>query len=338
MIDNQIQDPNYTVAVSHINSLLWSCNSLNLDVERIKEAASIHDEELKNPEARLSMLQFSNLWKTIIEQSNSPHIGLKLGQNMRLGHWGLIEYIALNANTFYEAMELIVLYWRLVTEDKKIIGLQKKSESITLHFQGINHVPSVVYHADMVYLYRILKQILGPDITPIEFWFSHPMSEGLDTEDYTKILNAPVRFNKETNAVVLPKEQVERPTGRDSSLMPFILEQADKRLKALDTEISILQRVTSLIESGTYRLEHAAAQLHIGERTLQRRLTDEGHTFNSILNDVKKKKAKSYLLDNSLSIKEIAFIMGFQDERSFYGSTKRWFGLSPTEFRNTHFL
>jgi AraC-like DNA-binding protein len=332
-----LMDSNYTVAISHINNLIWSCQTLGLSTETLKRNANLTEKQLSNPEARASSMQFHQLWQSIEQLSDTPDIGLKIGRNLRFGHWGLIEYISLNASNFSQVMEIVVKYWRLITEDKKDINLRVVDNNhVALSFLGDKSIPAIVYQADMVYLDRVLKLIFGPDVQPVEFWFYHARDENLNESDFRSVLNAPLRFDQSTNAVILSQEQIERPINQDSALMTVLIEQAEKRLKALDKQLSTTSRVTALIESGLSKLSEVAEKLHLGERTLQRRLGKEGYAFNDLLNQVQKNKAQQYLVDNTLSIKEISFLMGFQDERGFYSAVKRWFSLSPTDYRIKH--
>ena len=72
------------------------------------------------------------------------------------------------------------------------------------------------------------------------------------------------------------------------------------------------------------------------ERTLQRRLKAEGHTFAALLDEVRETLAKRYLLEPSLATSEVAFLLGYSEPSAFHRAFKRWAGESPTEYRRRH--
>lgn len=84
---------------------------------------------------------------------------------------------------------------------------------------------------------------------------------------------------------------------------------------------------------GTPTAERIAKDLGLGRRTLARRLEAEGQTFATVLTDVRKALAVRHLADPSLSLAEVAFVLGFREQASFHRAFKRWFGTTPAAHR-----
>ena len=85
-----------------------------------------------------------------------------------------------------------------------------------------------------------------------------------------------------------------------------------------------------------YRLEtlkQVAERLEVHPRTLQRRLNEVDSSFQDILETVRKDMAKRYLADHSMSLAEVAFLLGYHDQSSFNRAFKEWTGESPSGFR-----
>ncbi|HEY0564769.1 MAG TPA: AraC family transcriptional regulator [Terriglobales bacterium] len=80
-------------------------------------------------------------------------------------------------------------------------------------------------------------------------------------------------------------------------------------------------------------LQDVARELGLGERTLQRRLTDAGITFQQLVEETRHDLAHHYLKQSSVELNEIAFLLGFEDANSFFRAFHAWEGTSPSEWR-----
>jgi AraC-like DNA-binding protein len=77
-----------------------------------------------------------------------------------------------------------------------------------------------------------------------------------------------------------------------------------------------------------------AKALAVSRRTLSRRLADEGRSFRSILDDVRREFACALLQDRTLSTRDIAFFLQYSEPAAFTRSFRRWTGQTPRAFRN----
>lgn len=87
------------------------------------------------------------------------------------------------------------------------------------------------------------------------------------------------------------------------------------------------------IASGGSGIHEAARALGVSTRTLQRRLSDEGTSFQAELNAVREGLARHYLAHTKLSTAEIAFLLGYAEQNSFYRAFHEWTGSSPDRAR-----
>jgi AraC-like DNA-binding protein len=68
-------------------------------------------------------------------------------------------------------------------------------------------------------------------------------------------------------------------------------------------------------------------------RTLQRRLSDDNTTYKQVLDDTRRELAERFVRDDSLTLNEITYLLGFSEISSFSRSFKRWTGLAPSVYR-----
>ena len=93
------------------------------------------------------------------------------------------------------------------------------------------------------------------------------------------------------------------------------------------------QALMQLISNGNPSRDRVAATLCMSERTLQRRLTDEGTRFGELVDDTRRELAQHYLEDSALTPTQMSFALGFSDPSNFYRACKRWFGRIPDSLR-----
>jgi AraC-like DNA-binding protein len=80
-----------------------------------------------------------------------------------------------------------------------------------------------------------------------------------------------------------------------------------------------------------------ALELNMSDHTFQRRLSDEGTSFTELVEDTRRELAQHYLSDRRITIAEIAYMLGYSDQSTFFRASHRWFGESPGEYRSRVF-
>jgi AraC-like DNA-binding protein len=80
-------------------------------------------------------------------------------------------------------------------------------------------------------------------------------------------------------------------------------------------------------------IQDLARELHLSTRTLQRRLTEQGISFQRLLEDARRELAHHYLLHSSVELSETAYLLGYEDANSFFRAFHHWEGTSPGQWR-----
>jgi AraC-like DNA-binding protein len=91
--------------------------------------------------------------------------------------------------------------------------------------------------------------------------------------------------------------------------------------------------VTHALSDGLPTLSAVASELGFGPRTLQRRLSESGHSFQSIVDLARKELALKLLRETELCLAEIAFLTGFSEQSGFTRAFKRWADQTPRSYR-----
>ncbi len=112
--------------------------------------------------------------------------------------------------------------------------------------------------------------------------------------------------------------------------------QCEKLLRDMDAAGGLAGELRRMILGARGRfpgMSEAANRLNMSERTLRRRLADEGVSYRSIVDDVRGYLAREYLRDTPLSVADVASLLGFDDVANFRRAFRKWYGTSPSAFR-----
>lgn len=96
------------------------------------------------------------------------------------------------------------------------------------------------------------------------------------------------------------------------------------------------QKLEAALETGDIGIDRIARGLGYSRQTLYRRLKEEGTTYERLLDGLRRRLALRLVRDHGLSVKEIAYRLGFSDPAAFSRAFKRWTGASPGEMRRPH--
>ena len=91
--------------------------------------------------------------------------------------------------------------------------------------------------------------------------------------------------------------------------------------------------VAAALPDGQPNKSQVARRLGMSERSLHRRLADDGHTFQDIATQARRDAAESLLRSSDHTLADVAFLTGFSDQTAFSRAFKRWTGHTPAAFR-----
>ena len=126
----------------------------------------------------------------------------------------------------------------------------------------------------------------------------------------------------------------------DVGLYPVLQQHAEQLLQKklrVQGEAGIVARVRASIASHLAQdragLPLIAQDLNLSQRTLQRKLSDANTSFQLVLDQTRREMAQGYLRQPDLSLVDIAFLLGYQDQSAFNHAFKEWTGDSPGSYR-----
>ncbi|WOJ97363.1 AraC family transcriptional regulator ligand-binding domain-containing protein [Congregibacter brevis] len=171
---------------------------------------------------------------------------------------------------------------------------------------------------------------------PLSVHFKHEARGA--TSIYEEHFCCPVYFESGRDALFVSKDSLEAPNKLgDATIASFFDRHLEQELESLSSDPSLEQQVRSVIANvlseGVPTLSLVASELGVGARTLQRRLTEHGHSFQGVVDLARKDLAQRLLRETSYSLAEVAFLTGFAEQSGFTRAFKRWAGQTPRSYR-----
>ncbi len=261
--------------------------------------------------------KLSHLWELVVAQSGDPLIGLKISSPHRLGWLGVMGHIMLVSPTVQSSIE-------------RCHG----NTRVGLVLPGAQRVvPQQRYDFVWCVLLRSLRCAAGRDdiaLVVVEYSFPAPAN----AHAYEETFGCPVKFDMPHNVMEFSDSDLvmalpANPPLASGSGAPVLASLAKAEPPTFSAKVQAL--LASLLPKGPPHRDDVAAQLMMSERTLQRRLAEEGTSFTNLVDDTRRELARQSLSCGELSLKMLSFQLGFSEPSAFYRACKRWFGMAPSD-------
>jgi len=280
--------------------------------------------------------EFFALYRGIAGASDDPAIGLKLGTEERVERYNPIALAALSAQSLRDALQRLARYKQLTCPEK--IHLSERGDECTLRFEWLlahEDEPAMLTDLCFAWVVGLAQRGTGRAVNPKRVEFRRQPAH---REMYEAHFRCPVKFKAGQNALVFSKADIERPfLTHNPDLLAIVAPQLEAELaeqlaqKTLSEQAKgVLKRLLAGRRPG---IREVAKELRLSSRTLQRRLTEQGVTFQRLLEDARRELARHYLLHSSLELNETAYLLGYEDANSFFRAFHHWEGISPGQWR-----
>ena len=311
-----------------------------VEVELLLRKAGLTHQQIDDPCARLpvkSQIRFVELVATILKDEC---LGFHLAQKFDLRMGGLFYYVLSSSDTLGEALQRGVRYSAIVNEGITLRLREGKGIRVNFEYAGVaRHSDRHQIEFAIVTLVRICRQLTHRHVRPSRVSFTHRRKD--DSSELSTFFGSDVTFGAAADEVAFSTSIKQMPVvGADPYLNELLIKYCEQALAARSSKRSSfgsnVENVIALhLPHGKARVGEIARKLGVSQRTLARRLSSEGLTFASVLQRLKSDLAKRHLADETLSISEIAWLLGYRDVSAFTHAFKRWTGRAPRAIRQT---
>lgn len=309
---------------------------LGVSPASVLRRAGLPQSFLGQPRVLLNTEELFALWRAIGEVSTNPAIGLLLGAENQTARFHPIGLAALSSDNFGAAIDQMAKYKQLTCPEE--IGQEKDEKEWSIEFRWLlaNEVePPVLIECAFAWVLSTGRHGTGTRLSPLRVEFVQPRAHVKAIERH---FGCPVVFGAPRNAIVFRAADAARPfVTRNAELLAMLAPQLEEELKQEKGDENFVERVRLAIqEKLTGRrptIDDIASALHISSRTLQRRLQEEGCSFQRVLDEARHQLARHYLNNSYLELNEAAYLLGYEDGNSFVRAFRAWEGVPPARWR-----
>jgi AraC-like DNA-binding protein len=309
-----------------------------LDARALLVAAGIDPAALEAPDSRLPTEKISRLWELAVERSGNPAIGLAQHNVVRPASFDVVGYTMMSCANLRSAFERLIRYL-LILSDAFTMAMEEEEEGYRITFVlvgGGRPIPRQRIEFIVVTLIGFCRWISGREVNPLVIELPYPPP--VDPAPYRAAFRCPVSFDAPRNSLLYASADMIAPLPTSNPLLAELHERfAGEYLRHFDhaqTSYRAREMIIRRLPDGEPRRDEIAGELHMSERTLQRRLEEEGTSFIQLMDDTRRELAEQYLGRLHLSLAQAAYLLGFADQSSFFRACRRWFDVSPGQYRS----
>lgn len=262
----------------------------------------------------------------------------RYGTAIRVDDFGALGLALKTASTLQDALKRLVRYILVLSDTLEYELIDEVGGGrFVMSRPGHSRGGQLANECALAAVTSLMRQITDLQVTPVAVSFRHPRPRS--EEAHRSFFGCPIHFEDRVNALHLNTETLQTRTRlADEGLSAFLLATLDdlKEAKAdRPLETQVYSAVTDSLPDGRPRKSQIARRLGMSERTLHRRLAEQGQTFQSIANQAQRQAAESLLINGDNSLAEVAFLTGFSDQSAFTRAFKGWTGQTPLTFRES---
>ena len=185
---------------------------------------------------------------------------------------------------------------------------------------------------------HLFRQSGDREVAPIAMRSRRAQMSATERSAYESFVGAEIELGAEAAALVFDRGILDVPVASaDPELARYFADLLARATRFDEPQDSLLGRVKTAIRDalvhGTPTAGQIAKRLGLGPRTLARRLTDVGMSYSQVLESTRRTLAEGYLADPTLSLAEIAYLLGYREQASFFRAFRKWHGQTPATFR-----
>jgi AraC-like DNA-binding protein len=324
-----------SIAATSTLAMVRTAEARAIPTADLLEGAGLTRESLEDPDARIAGPTVLAIWRALRERTADATLQLVAPTTLPFGAYRVIDYLVAASATVGDGIGRFIRFFRLIADAVHLDVEESAGEHcLTLTMANGRPVPSVYVDYVFAALVSRIRMRIRPGLRVSRVELRQP--EPPQAARYGEIFHAPVRFGAEADRLCFRAEEWVAPMDTADAALAALLEEHARmlaeRIPQTGFRSDVQKTIAAVLPEGG-SAEDVARALHVSVRTLQRKLVANGTTFREVYDTVRERLAEEYLADRTVSIAEVAFLLGFSDQSSFNRAFCRWTGEAPGRWR-----
>jgi AraC-like DNA-binding protein len=326
-----VRPSTWTMPASEVRVVLTALGELGHHVSALIDAAGLTGTNFDDPDVRVSCEAYGTLIACAQQRRFTPNLAFELARRTPLGAYPLLDYLVITSDTVGAGIRQLARYFRIETIPI-VFDIRDDRDPVEVSVSA--PAPFGVEYLLSLMTLHMRHETEGRFVF-LEVLFQHQPD---DVAALSDALGCPASTMSSWDGVRMSRECWTLPLRRRDPILRRVLEtQANDILTRLPSRMGIALEVqrtlAARVAGGDTRIVTVARHLAMSARSLQRRLSAEGVTYEALVEETRKEAARRYVAGSTLSLAEIAYLVGYSEPASFHRAFKRWYGVTPEGFR-----
>ena len=337
-MQNSTAEPG-TIAICFVASALQSVRGRDLNADELLANVGLSSSLLQVPQARVSAKHYSAIWRAIASALDDEFFGQD-SRRMKVGSFAMLCHSILSCKTLGSALDRSLRFYALILDDISGSAERDTREArIVLHEHAAGESPRIFAHELLLMLlYGVSCWLVGRRIPILRTEFSY--AEPAHSAEYRLMYSADLRFNRPNTLLAFEASYLDLPVVQNERSAKEFLRTAPESIllkykNGSSLTARVRRRLRQFLPGSVPDFDALAQEMNMTPATMRRRLHEEGESYQSIKDHLRRDLAISYLSHSSRSVMDIAVELGFSERSAFHRAFRKWTGASPGEFRRT---
>jgi AraC-like DNA-binding protein len=328
-----------TISICFVAAALQGVRARDLNADELLANVGLSSSLLQVPQARVSAKHYGALWRTIALALDDEFFGQD-SRRMKAGSFAMLCHSVLSCKTLAQALDRSLRFYALLLDDISGTSERDSNEArIILHERTAGAGQRVFAHELLLLLlYGVSCWLVGRRIPILRAEFSYP--EPAHSAEYRLMYCSELSFNRPNTLIAFEAHYLDLPVVQNERSIKEFLRTAPESIlvkykNGSSLTAKIRRRLRQFLPGEVPDFESLADELNMTAATMRRRLHEEGESYQSIKDQLRRDLAIGYLSHSSRSVMDIALELGFSERSAFHRAFRKWTGASPGEFRRT---
>jgi AraC-like DNA-binding protein len=305
-----------------------------LNPAEVLRRAQLPEDLFNRKDAALEPNDFFRLWLAIEEEFSEPTFPLRLVSAFSAEAFDPAVFAAFCSPNLNTALQRLSRFKPLLAPMRLHIAVDQQQTSVTVEYPQSCTIPASFAATEILFFVCLARSGTRKEIVPLAV--ETPVALPA-IETYNQEIGTMPTIGERVKVVFTANDAAAPFVAANEKMWEYFEPALQKRLSKLSEAASFSERVHAclleMLPGGQSKMNEVARKLMVSPRTLQRKLAEEGISYQGVLNSVRERLARHYLTNSDMNTAQISYLLGFEEPASFSRAFRTWTGQPPSAIR-----